>query len=405
MKFIHVSDLHFSNNDDKRAEVVRVTDFMLDHASFITPDAIVIAGDLADEYDGRIRVDSPCFNDMLSFVKRAASIAPVLIVLGTPSHDRNTPTIFRNIKASNQIFVASHPCRVWLAYGGWQEYIGDSLDFERNSIFTLFSCLPSPDKVAGVSLAETASNTRLSVDTILKEWGEDLPAVMRSPHVVVSHGMLDGVSLGSYVPANDQEFTVESFRLARPDYVALGHVHKSQEYLVMRADGEIDFPVVYSGSPGRLTFGETEPKGFHVVEFKDKVCRYHQVPTPARRFVFGDLPEWSGSGNVYNEALCLARDCKDADVRFRVSVPEDSRCEVDRDLLESVFDGARSVKIEINIIPTVRTRDTKISRSVLLPEKVEIWGASNGLSVGSPVLDLAGRIEGLSADELIAEVS
>lgn len=403
MKCLHTADLHFSNNDEKRAEVVRVTSAMLDYAENQQLDAIVIAGDLADEYDGRIRVDSPCFADMLAFVQRAASIAPVLIVRGTPSHDRNTPAVFRSIRSANPIFVAMEPCQVWLRGSEW--ILKTHPDNYYDS--PLFSCLPSPDRVAGASISESAANTRKSVESLLESWGEEIPCYWNLPHIIVGHGMLDGADMGGHIASDDQEFSLDAFRLAKPTGVMLGHVHRSAEYFCCGRYGNVDFPVVYSGSPGRLSFGETEDKSFAVWEFERSESRVKHVPTPARRFVFEDI-EWDEL-SVRCMLDNLGDAYIDAEVRVRISVPEESMHQIGtywRNRVESAFlsAGANKAKLELIVRPSVRSRSEGISREDSLVLKVVRWGVAKDESV-EDVAGLVTLVEASSAEELLAGVA
>jgi exonuclease SbcD len=205
--------------------------------------------------------------------------------------------------------------------------------------------------------------------------------------------MLTGAvfSTGQCAVGEDLEFGLNDLQAAKCDAVMLGHVHKQQSW------GN----VAYSGSPGRLNFGEQEEKGFLLWTFDGGSASHQFIPSPARRFVFGDLPEWSGAENVYNEAICMARDCKGAFVRLRYVVPEEERQSVDRGHLEALFEGAASVKIEVQVIPKVRSRAAGISRVDSLPEKVRRWGSTVDIEIPDNVLALAASIEGKDADELL----
>jgi exonuclease SbcD len=97
----------------------------------------------------------------------------------------------------------------------------------------------------------------------------------------------------------------------------------------------------------------------------------------------------------------MARDCQGAYVRLRYTVPEEERQSVDRGHLETLFDGAASVKIEVQVIPKVRSRAAGISRVESLPEKVSRWGETAGVAIPDNVLALAANIEGRDAEELL----
>jgi len=410
-KVLHSADLHFSISVDKLPEVVRTTDSLLVQARAEQPDVIILAGDTLDEYDGRIRLDSECARAAISFVQQAADIAPVVIIRGTKSHDRESPYFFAHLRGKNPIHVATSIEQVALvrhelgAHGYFYEWrpLADQHLVEGERTVAAFSLVPSLDKS---QLLACVDATIAGGNIVFRELVHDLFAgfglvndACQCPTFLVTHGMLTGAvfSSGQTAVGEDLEFGLSDLHAARASYVALGHVHKFQEFV-----GNVFYP----GSPGRLNFGEQEEKGFIMAEFEGRVFSgYRFLSTPARRFCFGAV-EWDGSvETVLAEARRLAADCSGADVRFRYSIPEEERMSVDRSALESLFlgAGANRAKIEMNVIPKQRTRAEGISKLETLPDKVLSWGTVVGEEIPADVLLLAGRIEGLSSEELLAE--
>lgn len=402
MRILHTADLHFSNNQEKLQEVVRTTDFLLQQASVDPPDVIVVGGDTVDEYDGRIRLDSDCARAAISFVRRAADIAPVVIVRGTKSHDRESPYLFQHLRGKHDIVVASEVQMVLLTP---DRRLVPMIDAQSEAV-AVFGLVPSLDKshlMASVDAGSVRDGNNLfrnAVHDLFAGFGlvHDQFTSAGIPSILVTHGMLTGSSFSSGQTAigEDLEFGLNDLHAAKASYVALGHVHKHQM-----------FPgnVVYSGSPGRLNFGEKEEKGFAVAEFDGAACvDVRFVKTPARRFRFGDISEWSGADSIMSAVGDIAADCSGADVRFRFTIPDEERNTVDRAAIErTLLDaGAARVKLEVQIIPRQRQRAAGISRADLLTEKVSRWGDTVGEVVPDEVLALAGVIEGLSADELLS---
>lgn len=403
MKIAHCADLHFSINTELLVEVVRTSDFMLACFANERPDVIVIAGDTLDEYLGRIRIDSECARAAISFVERCADIAPVIIIRGTRSHDRESPAIFSHLRAKFPILVACDIKQISLTTD--RKFVED-IDHPWVETVASFTLVPSLDK--SYLMAADDSSIR-SGNMAFKEAIHDLFAgfgivneqftAHGIPTVLVTHGMLTGAcfSSGQTAIGEDLEFGLNDLHAAKATYTALGHVHKHQV-----------FPgnVVYSGSSARLNFGEAEDKGFVVAEFSDAECvdvRFEQ--TPARRFCFGEVPEYTDAQDVYARANTLAVGCRGADVRFRLQLPEECRADVDRDRLEQIFlvAGANKVKLEISIIPKQRSRSEGISRVDSLVEKVQRWGVTVGEAIPDDVLALASIIEGVSAEELLVQ--
>lgn len=83
------------------------------------------------------------------------------------------------------------------------------------------------------------------------------------PAVLLAHLTVQGATFGherSIMLGQDLTVDPQALRVDAFDYVALGHIHKHQ---MIRAQP----PVVYSGSPERVDFGEeAETKGFVVVD-------------------------------------------------------------------------------------------------------------------------------------------
>ena len=403
-RVLHTADLHFSMKSEKLQEVVRTTDFILQWATDNRPDCIVIAGDLLDHYDGKIGADSDCFRAAKRFIHIASDIAPVAIVRGTKSHDKNIDGLFDDIRSRFPVHVSSDVDMVALApnaVSGVPEFWpAASIHQDGGSPLCAFTLVPSLDKAAmlgrigGDSIKDGNFQFREAVHDMFSGFGL-INSQLQCPTVLITHGMLTGAvfSTGQCAVGEDLEFSLNDLQAAKCDVVMLGHVHKSQSWGT----------VAYSGSPGRLNFGEQEEKGFLLWTFEDDHVSQQFIPTPARRFVFGDLPEWSGAENVYNEAVCMARDCQGAYVRLRYVVPEEERQSVDRGHLEALFGGAASVKIEVQVIPKQRVRAAGISRVESLADKVCKWGETVDIDVPDNVLGLASIIEGKDAEELLQE--
>lgn len=416
IKVLHAADLHFSMNAEMLEESVTTTDALLVYAHNDRPDVIVLAGDSVDEYVGRIPVDSPCARAAISFVERAADIAPVIIIRGTKSHDRETPALFSHLRGYHTIFVATDVQQVALVEvdNGYDPSVDfpdrDYLfpvgsDYHGGKVKAIFTLVPSLDKShlmarSEGSIREGNFQFKEAVHDMFAGLGlvNDQFTAAGIPTVLVSHGMVTGAqfSSGQTAVGEDLEFGVSDLQAAKCSAVMLGHVHKFQTF-----PGNI----AYSGSPGRLNFGEPEEKGFLLWEFEGAaVSGMSFCSTPARRFVFGDVAEYLGVDDVYAQAGALALTCVGADVRFRVSIPEESRQELDRDRLQEIFTsaGARRIKLEVIVIPKQRSRAEGISRVDGLTAKVIKWGATVGEEIPADVLDLSGVIEGLSVEELIA---
>ena len=415
-KFAHTADLHFSNKVDKLEETIRCTNHMLDVTKEENPDVIILSGDTVDEYDGTIKLDSPTTRAAISFVQRCAAIAPVVIIKGTNSHDRQTPYIFQHLQAKYPVYVGTELEQVALVQvmgeQGWSggghklrfEPISEALPSDpEKEMVAAFTLLPSVDKsylyakVQG-GIQEGNAQIRELLHDVLAGFGL-VNDKISAPCILVGHGMITGseFSSGQTAIGEDLEFGVGDLHAAKCDYYAMGHVHKYQSF-----PGHI----YYSGSPGRLNFGEQEEKGFLIPEFEGrnvKEVKFH--PTPARRFVFGEA-DWREGGKeaVLSSMTKCLKDCKGADVRFRYSITEEEQTAIRKDDIEKQFvdAGAKRVKIECQILPKERARAEGISKLEGLPAKVKKYGETVGEIIPQSVLDIAEVIEGLDNEELIS---
>lgn len=408
MKILHTGDLHFSVKPDKLAETIRTTDYILATLETSPVDVAIVAGDSVDEYDGPIRLDSPTARAAISFVRRLAEHCPVLIIRGTHSHDKEAPYIFREIRARYPIYVGTELEMVGLYQGpkhrAWHP-IG-SRDFPLVAAFTL---LPSVDKAAlyahvDGSIRQGNAEARVLIHDVLAGFGQ-VNASLACPRILVAHGMCTGAqfSTGQIAVGEDLEFGVQDLLAAGCDYVALAHVHKHQV---------LHSRVAYCGSPGALNYGEKELKGFIRADIGDGFAPdgLHElslsfVLTPARTFAFVEH-KWNdrGAEGVRGAVAMLAEGAKGAHVRVRYDIPEEEAHSVRREELEAMLRaaGAEQVKVEVTIIPKVRTRAKDISRLSSIAAKVERWGECVDQDV-SGILDLAGQVEGKTVEELAEE--
>lgn len=405
IKVLHTADLHFSNKAAKLVETTRVSNFILDRAEVEQPDVAVIAGDLVDEHDGAIRIDSDAARAAIAFVENMAEICPVLIVRGTRSHDRETPYLFGKIRAKHAVHVSSQIELVGLTQ--FNEFIQIEGPGEEG-LKAVFTTLPSPDKANLIAAfgADSISASNLNCKEVMNDalgylgtLNDQIDADI--PRILVGHGMITGsqYSSGSISTGEDFEYALGDLALTRTDIKLFGHVHKFQT-----------FPgnVFYSGSPGRLNMGETEVKGFLVHTMTGRTLKDSRfVETPARQFLLIDVPwdEAKGVEGIFEAADECERNCDGAEVRFRYQLPKDMRHLVNREGLIMRFTaaGAILVKIELSCIQEVTQRAEGISQLENLRAKGEKYADVNNETLNDRELYILETIEGRDVEELIED--
>jgi exonuclease SbcD len=219
--------------------------------------------------------------------------------------------------------------------------------------------------------------------------------------VVVGHLMVAGseVSSGQTIMGTTVELSPADLMDLGASYVALGHVHKAQEWFGGR--------VAYSGSPHRCNYGEPEAKGWRLVTLEDDGTfvsnEFRELP--ARRIVRLEA-DWTGhleAGFVGPALLEHGEDLREALVRFRYRigaealflVPEPEIVKILRD------QGAHEVKIEAVVEASVRSRAPELATVTTIREKVVGYLKAKGVEVP------AGRLEEVltKADAVEREVS
>jgi exonuclease SbcD len=401
IRVLHLADTHYQNNSEILTEVCRVADYVVEVAIREQPDAVVLAGDTLDNYNSHIRIDSDAARAAIRFVTALADVAPVVIVRGTRSHDRDSTYLFRHLRTRHPVHVSTEPEMVGL-YRSFDGAAKFSFEFETApdgyQLQAAFTLVPSLDKsfLEAESIRQGNRDFRELFHDLCAGFGV-VNAAITAPRVFVGHGMVTGsvFSSGQQAIGEDLEMSLDALRAAGTDVVCLGHVHKFQQF----------GSVIYSGSPGRLNFGEPEEKGVCLIDVGyAEFPLVTFVPTPARRFIFIDC-----EFDALADELSVARSngVDGAHVRVRFTIPEERRHEVDKAAVEAFLTdaGALLVKVESQILPTVRSRAAGISQASSLAAKVQRWADVTAVVLPSRVLEIAGRIEGQEVDELLREVA
>lgn len=325
LKVLQSGDQHYSNKADKLSEVITTNSYLLERARIEQPDVAVLTGDVVDEHDGPIRIDSEAARAAIRFVTDLADICPVVIVRGTRSHDRETPYLFRHLRTTNQVHVATNIEQIAMLPNNQFVTLGEDCQYSIDEYKVVFTLFPSPDKsnliaaFGGESLTGTTMLAKEALNDVLGYIGEINNQIPKNvPRILAAHGMITGAeySSGSTATGEDFEYCLSDLALTNTDLKAFGHIHKYQK-----------FPgnVYYSGSPGRLNMGETEIKGFLIHDFNGRTLENSQfIETPARRFVLYDVP-WIDVETIMEQAAACEFECSGADVRFRYTIPEERR--------------------------------------------------------------------------------
>ncbi|MCX7680930.1 MAG: exonuclease SbcCD subunit D [Anaerolineae bacterium] len=287
IRLIHFADLHIGIESYGRLDPTtgvneRVLDFLrrfdelIEYALAHEADAVIFAGDAF-----KTRTPTPTYQR--AFARRVKRLAdagiPVLLLVG--NHDlpgmiqqASSIEIFRTLDVPNVVV-------------GWREEV-HRLE-TRHGPFQV-ATVPYPsvqrllahDQYRGLSIEQLDRALQAVVTDNIHALAAQLdPSI---PAVLAAHLSVSGATYGSERSVMiGRDAVILKSALADPvwDYAALGHIHQHQSL----NEGGYP-PIVYSGSPERIDFGEEgQLKGFCLVELARGATTWQFVPLQARPFV------------------------------------------------------------------------------------------------------------------------
>ena len=370
IKLLHVGDVHL-HNGPLFQEIKKCCLYILKKAEEEKPDMIVISGDLFDLLRDRLslRIGTPATLFAADFVQGLADIAPVLIILGTLTHDPpDSIVVFKKLKTKFPVHVALSLEQVGFRKKS-MEFMEINPDSPAEGYSVIISCLPSVTKATVMSKTamkdEGQHTTEELTRDVLQMWGvvNERAREVGIPTILSGHCTVRGsiTSTGQKMIGKDLEVCISDLKLAKCDIYCLNHIHKAQE---------VGPGMFYSGSVTRLDHGETEAKGFYIHEveaFKPLVSRFIETPARVMKTLIADgLP---------NEAMLDEVNPGDI-VRISYTMREDENALVDEQALKQIAlaNGAVDVTFQRETILIRRSRAEGISKLNSLEEKLVKWG-------------------------------
>lgn len=379
IKIAHFSDLHYGPKNLEEAD--RCFDTAVSNAIASGVDCAIITGDSTDH---ALDAHQPVVRALAQQVQRLADHCPVLMLQGTFSHE---PPGFLRMLA---MVGAKHPITVADGVGSFG-LLADGSAIEKmqkgHHYKMVFHALPTLNKAALAALSDQVadgavhSQARAIIARLLESWAK-VNIELRAqgiPSMVLSHGtVFDSVSEhGVPMSGTDHELDLGSLFASEASGVALGHIHKQQEW-VDTGNGHRQV-VAYPGSIGRFHHGEIGEKHWLLWSVDAQCAEIERCPTPARRtvdLVFDGMPD-------LEKLRELSAGLQGADVRLRYEIDEEHRQKVDRAAIRAVLEqaGVKDVQIEGKTLIVQCQRAPGIS-TASLEEKMALWcDATNTMNV------------------------
>jgi len=391
MEILATADWHLKDKDIEEAE--KCLDFLIETARSEKVDLIINAGDTFDSQE--IKLDSKAARLAVRVVSELADIAPVAIIIGTPSHDGKSPEILQFAKGVFPVYVASMPEQVYLYEGGFRDH--NMQDGRPQAVITM---IPQPTKqyfqtASGITDSDQEIGNAMS--GLFSGFGVQA-AGFDCPHILVGHFNVSGAMLsnGQVRTGMDVEVSLEQIDLARPDLVALGHIHKSQK---------LGAHTFYSGSLYHQNWGEMEPKGFYLHEFIDEELTSSRfIETPAKKlsrisfdYTVGEIT--GIDANVINGV-------KGTFARLDYKVWQDDADKIDKEAITEIMKAAGALDVDIRIVrvPRQNVRSEAVLKADRLRDKIQKMAELKDEEVEWSILMKADSLEDMAADELIRTV-
>lgn len=368
MKIAIIADSHFDESS-RFEECIRLHGWIADDMKARGVEVILHAGDVFE------RKSTPKERAALAdWLRKCAELAPVVIVRG--NHDAlGDLAIFEKLRTKHPIIV-EEAVGVHVVNG----VAIAALAWPRKA-----ELLARVDSSTGHAESEAIAGDAMR--NVLRGLGMQL-SDHDGPTVLLAHAMVRGsvTSLGQPLVGCDLEIGLEDLSLVRAGLVALGHIHKGQDWTFG------DMPIVYPGSPRRTAFGELEEKAYVVATFDgSKLAGWERVVVPATPMLlledqWGDREDGSDMGWLCGLHGFDGEDSvRGAEIRFRYRVESDRRdaaraaSEVVRRKLLSM--GALSIRVEEVVDATTRARAPEIAEVTTLADKLPILWRSKGIEV------------------------
>lgn len=394
MRILHAADFHLRDKNIDECE--KCLGFILETAKNEKIDLTVIAGDTFDSRD--IKLDSLSAKLVVKTISELADICPVVIVIGTPSHDGMAPVILNGLFTNRDDFpslvVADKPMQICLHGKDLLLPIG-----EISNPMIVLSLLPQPTKQFFNQGDIQTSNEEIgkAMSGILAGFGAQA-ADYKCPHLLVYHGSISGAKLstGQMLTGMDIEVSVDQLKLSNADLFLCGHIHLPQE---------LTGNVFYSGSIYANNWGENHKHGFYIHEIKADKIKSQFIETPTRKLLRSEADFTTGDIRELDVVLYeySPEELTGAFIRLDLTVWQDEAVKIDKEKIRGFYISGGAIDADIRIIRVPRqvVRSESVLKVESLRDKLAAMAAIKEETVPENILIKADGLESVPSEEVV----
>lgn len=335
IRFIHTADIHLGVENygkidpttgihSRLLDFSKALNFIIDVALQEKVDFFLFCG---DAYKTHNPTQTQQKLLLAAFLRLHDAGIPVVIIVGNHDHPisfgkTNALELFSQLPTTG-FHVIARPQTLHLeTKSGIIQIVGIPWPTRATVAMTTMHAQKNSESIASIISS--------AISTIITRLAEKLdthrPAILAG-HLTVSNGIFSG-SERTAIIGTDPIFLPSQLALAAFDYVALGHLHRHQQLSDVP-------PIVYSGSPERIDFGErNDTKGFCLVSIENKKTTYEFIKTPTRNFIQFDIN--LDNSSAYTEQIIQKIQhtaIDDAVIKILYKVPLETHHTVDIDLI------------------------------------------------------------------------
>ena len=407
-------------DDNNIGEVLKMIDAIILHAIQTKPDLIVVAGDLT--HSQNTKLDSRSSRSMIDVITQLSQIAPVIVIIGTPSHDGLCAEILNTIPyegiSGRTVVVSTRPDFYHIVDG--EIFTRDQvLEMDNSETEFVVSTLPTPTKQffpqVDCSIGESDKQISNAITQIFAGFAAMAVEYPNAPHIHVGHYQIRGskISETQTLVGADIEITTAQLAFLNADVIALGHIHKAQEMIIQEFIEQSGKNAFYPGSVTHNTFGELDEKGFYMHEFiGDKLLPDFQrnsefVVLPARelhiiRKNFLERPV--DQAEIENG---LKDDLEGSWLKIEINIWHDEVRQINQATLEDHFLNKGCDRVVIDLIrkPREAIRSERVLEAETLPEKIIEMGKIKDEEIPNTILLKATSLEIMNAEDLYKKIN